>query len=136
MTPGDIRDVLIIERASFGDDAWSEKDFRWALNQRSIRSAVMLDKSSVIVGFVLWGEMDIGGVEVMNIAVAPVFRRIGVGTELLAVVSVNSVTPIRTRVLEDDLEAQLFLRSCGYVCVKIKDFEDVTWYHFEYEEMV
>ena len=72
--------LVAIERRSFGDP-WSEASFREALN--SSWTFVLVAQTGRGVAGYLVGREAAGTGEVLNLAVAPEFRRRGVGDALL-----------------------------------------------------
>ena len=72
--------LVAIERRSFGDP-WSEASFREALDSAS--TFVLVAETSRGVSGYLVGREAGGAGEVLNLAIAPEFRRRGVGEALL-----------------------------------------------------
>jgi ribosomal-protein-alanine N-acetyltransferase len=91
MTRDDLAQVALLERLTFGAEAWPSQAFRELLSAfaqaRPMRGAIWVavdSQTDEILGYAgvevsaLWGEMDL-----INIAVAPAHRRRGIGRLLL-----------------------------------------------------
>ena len=135
MVRGDFREVLEIERQSF-DEPWTESDFVCTLqNKHHIGTAIGMVHETVVVdglmkvdGFMVY-VLEPGAIRLINLAVTPGSRRHGVGRELLHCLRGKlSSTPrrkcITAIVCEDNLDAQLWFRACGWDAVKIMRPED------------
>ena len=112
----DAPEVLGIERACFGDDAWSEEDFLCCLRQRNcIGMVAELDHE--VVGFMIY-ELHKARLRVLNFAVDLKLRRQGVGSQmvqrLVDKLSQRRRKEIVLEVRESNLDAQLFFQSCGF----------------------
>jgi len=82
MTEGDLKGVLMIERASF-PTAWSERMFRNELRSPLARNFVCRKPSdSAVVGYInFW--VFAGEVHLNNVAVHPDLRDLGIGSVLI-----------------------------------------------------
>ena len=112
--------VLDIEANSF-EFPWSEKDFARCLRQRNcIGKVIMYDGR--VVGYMIY-ELSKPRIHVLNFAVDRVFRRLGVGTqmvqELIAKLSTKRCSRIMLEVRESNLAAQLFFRKNGFRAVSV-----------------
>lgn len=130
MVKFDMEDVLAIERDCY-TTPWTEDDFRYCLRQRNCIAMVVesLDGKSVI-GYVLW-EMHRGRLQIINFAVSYLYRRSGVGTQIVQKLIGKLTSHQRTRITlelrESNLAAQLFFRSQGFVATKVvRRFYDDT----------
>lgn len=137
--------VLAIERASF-EFPWSSGDFREQLAQRTRIGMVAVPRTGSVegraVGYIVYA-IGRDGVEVLTLAVDRACRRRGVARRLVerligACGRVEPVSrmPIRARIRERNLGAQLFFRAMGFraVAVARQDYEETSEdaYWFEY----
>jgi [ribosomal protein S18]-alanine N-acetyltransferase len=82
MRPGDLDEVLGIERASF-TMPWSRGAFLYEIEQNRVARCLVVREADVIVGYLcLWEIAD--EIHVTNIAIHPSHRRRGIARELLA----------------------------------------------------
>jgi ribosomal-protein-alanine N-acetyltransferase len=79
-SPGDLTDVVEIERASFSDP-WSFTAFRSVLGEERLNFHVALEQEKVVGYAVSWCVID--EAELANLAVAPGLRGKGIGATLL-----------------------------------------------------
>lgn len=100
----DYAQVGVIDRASF-PDSW--KRHQW-IEARKILSCFVIVRKDIILGYLCCNSEE----EIIRMAVDPINRRMGVGTELIAFKG-RSV-----QVEESNLVAQLFFRSVGFKWVK------------------
>lgn len=123
----DMAEVLDIERASF-ENAWSEEDFLCCLRQRNCIGMVA-ETEGHVVGFIIY-ELHKARLRILNIAVAPQFRRQSVGSQmirrLIEKLSQQRRKEIVLEVRESNLAAQLFYRSLDFlaVCVLRQHYDD------------
>lgn len=123
-------EVLQIERQSF-EYIWTENDFLRCLRQRHcIGMVAEMENASYsfsfsfgpVVGFMIY-ELHKTKIHVLNIAVHPKFRRLGVGEQMVAKLigklSRHRRTHITLAVRETNLSAQLFFRSMEFRAVKL-----------------
>jgi ribosomal-protein-alanine N-acetyltransferase len=68
----------------------------------------------VVAGFLLWRPLDDVECEVLNLAVAPEFRRQGVGRELLSSLLNLRDRQIFLEVRESNQTARIFYKSMGF----------------------
>jgi ribosomal-protein-alanine N-acetyltransferase len=116
----DMSDVLRAEQQSF-EFAWTEDDFLRCLRQRNCIGMVA-EHNERIVGFMIY-ELHKSRLHVLNFAVAPEFRRHGVGAQmigkLVGKLSGHRRTKITLAVRERNLAAQLFFRSRDFKAVRV-----------------
>jgi [ribosomal protein S18]-alanine N-acetyltransferase len=139
----DMADVLATERGSF-DYAWTEDDFLRCLRQRNCIGMVA-EQGDRVIGFMIY-ELHKSKLHVLNFAVAPSIRRIGVGTQmvdkLIAKLSSHRRSKITLAVRERNLAAQLFFRKNDFKAVKVlrnyyeDSNEDAFLMEFRVEEPV
>jgi [ribosomal protein S18]-alanine N-acetyltransferase len=116
----DMQEVLQTEQASF-EFAWSEEDFLRCLRQRNCIGMVA-EQGERVVGFMIY-ELHKTKLHILNFAVHPNCRRIGVGSQMIAKLisklSSHRRTRITLEVRETNLCAQLFFRSQGFRAVRV-----------------
>lgn len=116
----DMAEVLDIEAACF-EFPWLEEDFIRCLRQRNCIGMVA-EHAGQVVGFMVY-ELTKTRIHVLNFAVAPAFRRLGVATQmaakLIGKLSSQRRTRITLEVRETNLAAQLFFRSAGFRAVSV-----------------
>jgi len=116
----DMPEVLAAEAASF-EFPWSEDDFIRCLRQRNCIGMVA-EHEERVVGFMIY-ELHKARIHVLNFAVAPPFRRKGVGSQMIAKLIGKLSTQRRSRIAlevrETNLDAQLFFRSNGFRAVSV-----------------
>ena len=114
MTPGDVRQISLIERASFSDP-WPEYVFSQALRSPLCRALVVRSAQAVagyLVGYVRGTDLHIA-----NVAVSPDYRRQGIARSLL-VAALNDIASGCTHAFLDvresnDAAIRLY-RSLGF----------------------
>ena len=116
----DMSEVLQTEEESF-EYAWTEEDFLRCLRQRNCIGMVA-EQGEKVVGFMIY-ELHKAKLHILNFAVSPVFRRVGVGgqmvSKLISKLSSHRRTRITLEVRETNLPAQLFFRSQGFRAIKV-----------------
>jgi [ribosomal protein S18]-alanine N-acetyltransferase len=116
----DMPEVLATEAASF-EFPWLEDDFIRSLRQRNCIGMVA-DYEDSVVGFMIY-ELHKSRIHVLNFAVAPEYRRSGVGSQMLAKLTAKLSTQRRSRIIlevrETNLPAQLFFRENGFRAVSV-----------------
>lgn len=116
----DMPDVLDIEAACF-EFPWSEEDFVRCLRQRNCIGMVA-EHEDRVVGFMIY-ELHKTRLHVLNFAVASRYRRLGVGSQMIAKLvsklSIQRRSRITLEVRETNLAAQLFFRSQGFRAVNV-----------------
>lgn len=122
----DMPEVLQIEKASF-EFPWYEDDFIRCLRQRNCIGMVA-EQGERVVGFMIY-ELHKSRLHVLNFAVAPEFRRLEVGSQmiekLVSKLSSQRRTRISLEVRETNLAAQLFFKGTGFRATAVlRDFYD------------
>jgi ribosomal-protein-alanine N-acetyltransferase len=116
----DMQEVLAAEQQSF-EFAWTEDDFLRCLRQRNCIGMVA-EHNDRIIGFMIY-ELHKNRLHVLNFAVAPAFRRTGVGgqmvSKLIGKLSSHRRSKITLAVRERNLQAQLFFRSQDFKAVRV-----------------
>ncbi len=115
----DLSKVLLIETESF-EFPWTKNDFVCCLRQRNCIGMVVEHENEVedkVVGFMIY-EVYKPGIEILNFAVHPDWRRQRIGTQmirkLIGKLSAKSRKEIVLAVRETNLSAQLFFKECGF----------------------
>ncbi|MFO0936409.1 MAG: ribosomal protein S18-alanine N-acetyltransferase [Gemmataceae bacterium] len=116
----DLADVMRTEVASF-EYSWNEEDFLRCLRQRNCIGMVA-EQGDRIVGFMIY-ELHKNKLNVLNFAVAPHVRRMGVGSQmcqkLLAKLQSHRRGKVTLAVRESNLPAQLFFKEHGFRANKV-----------------
>lgn len=116
MIRADLPAVLEIERASFGDNAWSDGDFRRALSQRNCIGMVA-EFDGQVVGYVVY-DLHRDCLIITNLATASEFRRRRVAAAIMAFMRGKLSPQRRTRIAclvrDTNHEAQAFFRQQGF----------------------
>jgi ribosomal-protein-alanine N-acetyltransferase len=116
----DMPEVLQAEQASF-EFAWTEEDFLRCLRQRNCIGMVA-ERAEKVVGFMIY-ELHKAKLHILNFAVHPELRRVGVGAQMVAKLisklSSHRRTRITLEVRETNLGAQLFFRQQGFRAVRV-----------------
>ena len=116
----DMPEVLQTEQESF-EFAWTEEDFLRCLRQRNCIGMVA-EHGEKVVGFMIY-ELHKNKLHILNFAVHPAWRRLGVGAQMVAKLisklSSHRRTRITLEVRETNLVAQLFFRAQGFRAVRV-----------------
>lgn len=116
----DMLEVLDIENQSF-EVAWTEAQFIQALRQRNIIGLVA-EYNERVVGFMIY-ELYKNQIHILNFAVHPEFRRLGVGARMFQKLVVKLSEHRRNRIMlevrETNLQAQLFFRQMGFRAISV-----------------
>ena len=116
----DMPEVLQTEQDSF-EYAWTEEDFLRCLRQRNCIGMVA-EQGEKVIGFMIY-ELHKNKLHILNFAVHPGFRRLGVGAQMVAKLisklSSHRRTRITLEVRETNLAAQLFFRSQGFRATRV-----------------
>lgn len=116
----DMPEVLQIEQGSF-DYSWTEEDFLRCLRQRNCIGMVA-EQGEKVVGFMIY-ELHKTKLHILNFAILPAYRRLGVGVQmvskLVSKLSSHRRTRITLEVRETNLAAQLFFRSQGFRALRV-----------------
>jgi ribosomal-protein-alanine N-acetyltransferase len=112
--------VLDIEADSF-EFPWLEEDFIRCLRQRN-SIGMIAEYDGRVVGFMVY-ELNKTRLHILNFAVLPEFRRLGVGSQmvgkLIGKLSAQRRSRIILEVRETNLSAQLFFRENGFRAVSV-----------------
>lgn len=124
----DMPSVLAIEEASF-EFPWSEEEFIRCLRQRNCIGMVA-ERCEEVVGFMVY-ELHKERLHLLNFAVSPSARRVGVGRKmvdkLLSKLHPDRRNRVMLEVRETNIDAQVFLRSMGFRATSIlRDFYEET----------
>lgn len=126
----DYEEVLAIEQASFASP-WTMTDVLTFMSQRN-NIGMVAEFQEKIVGYFLY-ELHKEALRVVDFAVAPAFRREGVGRQMVArllrKLSQQRRTEVVLEVSERNLAAQVFFRKMGFLAVGVlknfyKDCDD------------
>ena len=116
----DMPEVLQTEQDSF-EYAWTEEDFLRCLRQRNCIGMVA-EQGEKVIGFMIY-ELHKAKLHILNFAVQPTCRRLGVGgqmvAKLISKLSSHRRTRITLEVRETNLPAQLFFRAQGFKAVRV-----------------
>ena len=116
----DMPEVLQTEQESF-EYSWTEEDFLRCLRQRNCIGMVA-EQGERVVGFMIY-ELHKARLHILNFAVHPQYRRVGVGAQMVAKLisklSSHRRTRITLEVRETNLPAQLFFRAQGFKAVRV-----------------
>jgi ribosomal-protein-alanine N-acetyltransferase len=116
----DMPEVLQTEQESF-EFAWTEEDFLRCLRQRNCIGMVA-EQGEKVVGFMIY-ELHKSKLHILNFAVQPAQRRVGIGTQMVAKLisklSSHRRTRITLEVRETNLPAQLFFQRQGFKAVRV-----------------
>ena len=116
----DMPEVLQTEQLSF-EFAWTEEDFLRCLRQRNCIGMVA-EHGEKVVGFMIY-ELHKTKLHILNFAVHPAWRRLGVGAQmvgkLISKLSSHRRTRITLEVRETNLAAQLFFRQQEFRAVRV-----------------
>jgi ribosomal-protein-alanine N-acetyltransferase len=116
----DMPEVLQIETQSF-EFAWTEEDFLRCLRQRNCIGMVA-EHGEKVVGFMIY-ELHKAKLHIMNFAVHPQWRRLGVGAQmvvkLISKLSSHRRTRVTLEVRETNLPAQLFFHKQDFRAVRV-----------------
>lgn len=102
----DLPDVLEIEKLSF-QYPWTQEDFQLP---QYVKTHLVYRLNRRVVGYVIYNDR-----ELVRIAVHPAARRTGVGSNLIN----HHTMKQHTFVPEENLKAQLFLKSLDFKAVKV-----------------
>jgi ribosomal-protein-alanine N-acetyltransferase len=133
----DMPEVLAIEHSSH-EYPWCEEEFLRVLRQRNCIGMVA-EHGERVVGFMIY-ELHKSKLHVLDFAVAPDCRRMGVGHQMVAKLVGKLSNHRRTRIVlavrESSLHAQLFFKVEGFRATEVlkEHFEDTgeDAYHMQY----
>lgn len=116
----DIDRVLEIEAGSF-DQPWGYQDFRKALRQKHIIGMVA-EHGDEVVGYMVY-ELHTHSLRLVNIAVAPEWRRNGIARLMVRRLASKLVSHNRNKIIvtvsDKNLSGHLWLRACGFQATKV-----------------
>src|SRR3954453_18538307 len=116
----DMPEVLQTEQLSF-EYPWNEEGFLRCLRQRNCIGMVA-EHGEKVVGFMIY-ELHKSKLHIMNFAVHPQWRRLGVGAQMVAKLisklSSHRRTRITLEVRETNLPAQLFFHKQDFRAVRV-----------------
>src|SRR3954447_21095751 len=116
----DMPEVLRTEQESF-EYSWTEEDFLKCLRQRNCIGMVA-ELGDKVVGFMIY-ELHKSKLHVLNFAVHPEYRRLGVGRQMVAKLigklSSHRRTRITLAVRETNLAAQLFFKAVEFRALRV-----------------
>ena len=137
----DMPEVLAIEHAGF-EFPWCEEEFLRVLRQRNCIGMVA-ELGERVVGFMIY-ELHKNKLFVLDFAVHPEFRRMGIGRQLIARLIGKLSSHRRTKIVlqtrETNLAAQFFYRSQNFRAVEVvREYyqdtgEDAYLMHYVLEE--
>jgi len=115
----DVPEVLEIEEKSF-PYAWTEDDLLSCLRPYHTIGLVA-EYHEKVAGFIIY-KLSKTSLRLVNLAVHPQYRRLGIGTQLVAKALEKLSTELRNRLIVDiderNLEGQLFLAEQGFLATK------------------
>ncbi len=123
MVRRDLPEVLAIEAASHAEP-WGEEDFLRVLRHRNVIGMVTeaVAPDQPVVGFMVY-ELLPDSYHLLDLAVSPLHRRRRVGSamvkKLVSKLPGSKRSHITVDVREESLDAQLFLRACGFRAVAV-----------------
>ncbi|RUL89732.1 ribosomal protein S18-alanine N-acetyltransferase [Tautonia sociabilis] len=116
----DMPEVLAIEHASY-EFPWCEEEFLRVLRQRNCIGMVA-ECGERVVGFMIY-ELHKTRLQVLNLAVSPEFRRMGVGRQMVAKLvgklSSHRRTRISMTIRETNLSGQLYFRALDFRATEV-----------------
>lgn len=112
-TPGDVAALTDIERQSFSDRAWTPSEFL------KCECFVAETEAGQVAGFLVWHDVfsDAYGKrerEILNLAVDPAYRRLGIARSLLKD-ALQTPALYFLEVRESNVAAQKLYESLGFV---------------------
>lgn len=111
----DLPEIMAIEGLSF-TSPWTEEDMLSVLRRSSVIGMVA-ENGEKILGFMIY-DLQKTEIRMLDFAVHPMWRREGVGSELIGRIDNKLRNLHRSRavanVQERNLETQKFLRACGW----------------------
>lgn len=132
----DMPEVLEIEKATF-EDCWAEEDFLTYMRQRNVigkvaEQVVEHQQYGPIVGFVIYA-LDKKSMILLNFAVHPAHRRLGIGTKIMQSLR-SRLSYAKRRECTVDVKAsnlgfQLFLKATGWLCYGTDEDDELGEYY-------
>ena len=114
----DMPEVVDIEWLSF-KDYWTEDDFLRVLRGRNTIGKVA-EVGETIIGFLVY-EIKKNGMDILNLAVHPNWRRKGIGSALVNDLKTKIRRRPRMRIVLSDsnLDGHLFIKAMGFAAVEV-----------------
>ncbi len=116
----DMAEVLAIEQGSF-EYPWAEEDFLRCLRERNCIGMVA-EMGDKVLGYMLY-ELCKAKLHVINFAVDPAYRRVGIAAHMVSKLVSKLASHRRTRITlevrETNLAAQLFFRAQRFRATKV-----------------
>ena len=115
-----------------------EEDIVALMRSRNV-TGMVIDLDDVVAGYMIYG-LNRSSIELLHMVVDPVFTGLGLGRVMLEKLKsklIENRTSVYTTVSEYNVQAQVFLRACGFGVVKtLKDWdENGDGYIFEHVRM-
>lgn len=129
MEESDLEDVMEIERASFSSP-WSREMYVSELSNRSSRAVVFFSDDVMAGYFCMWVVLD--EAHIMNIAVRPGFRRLGVGKAIMdhieRIALKERLRRILLEVARNNKAGRALYKKCGFSSIgfRKKYYSDVN----------
>jgi len=111
----DLDELLLIENSSF-EFPWSREDFIRCLNCTEMKGMAATLDGSQILGFSISDRHKV--TELINLAVLPEFRRLGVGRALVENLK-NNYHALGCLIRETNLPAHLFFKNQDFLATEI-----------------
>jgi ribosomal-protein-alanine N-acetyltransferase len=116
----DLERVVSIEQQAF-ENPWDRTILERHLRPRD-NMGIVVTVEGEIAGFCIYQNVRGEGTKVLKIAVAPEYRRQGIGFFMLdSLFQKEWLKQLEVRVAEDNLVSQQFLRACGFRAVPHRD---------------
>jgi len=106
----------------YGEHSWSEMEFMEMISPKTKVWGLVFEIEREIVGHMLY-YLGKDFIEIIRLAVVPVHRRRGIGTfaicHMIDKLAYQRRIGLRFRLMEENLEGQIFLREMGFKAVRI-----------------
>lgn len=127
LTDPDLAQIIEVENASFGAEAYQIRDFQWAY-RRCSELSIVAEVAGQIVGYMMTCPLGTSG-HIFSLAVAPAYRRKGVGEALFSYtehrLSERGIEKIELEVKKTNNAGRSFWRRMGFMATgAIPDFYD------------
>ena len=136
VTKADLEQMLVIEKASF-TTPWSEIEFRDCWKRKECTTSV-LELKGEVVAYIVY-ERSRNKIDIINLAVKPLYWRKGVGRWLVEKIidklHHSRQTKIHVLCSEYFTDAHFFWRKMGFLAIEVVRglMDDEAAYRFEYE---
>jgi [ribosomal protein S18]-alanine N-acetyltransferase len=114
--PADLDEIRAIQERSPEAARWKAEDYL-AYQVLVAVDEVAADTTTVVAGFLVWREAGPGEAEILNLAVAPGYRRRGIATMLLNAVILQGPGVFYLEVRESNRAALEFYAKLGFESV-------------------